>query len=241
MPRSKEALARRAAKRSVPVTQQMKADSVKRRKLNNSNDNFAHDKAKMQEAGAWTCPTCGNNNFASRRRCNSKMCDTERPTEATKAAEAANKGQRIVPRHLPMMAGKWPEQKSKEGIEFQQYLRKCYRGEDGFDPTDLTVEESKRAKVLVERDQRKNDKKEKNKARRGKMTERKIQKEDMKQKMKRAVEATTAKRRKKKDSPEAVAEKKHTEESSSSCPSSSSSSSSSIMSSDSDSSSSDSD
>ena len=34
---------------------------------------------RMREEGAWKCPSCGNENFASRNWCNSKTCNERRP------------------------------------------------------------------------------------------------------------------------------------------------------------------
>jgi len=93
MARSEEALARRAEKRKNTVTEQKNIDLddvKKRQKLevnnydeqlqrhhNNINNN---DDNPLKEVGAWKCPSCKNENFASRRFCNSKMCDERRPS-----------------------------------------------------------------------------------------------------------------------------------------------------------------
>jgi Zn-finger in Ran binding protein and others len=45
--------------------------------LNNSNE--THELDPLREPGAWKCPGCGNENFASRNWCNSKTCDQRRP------------------------------------------------------------------------------------------------------------------------------------------------------------------
>ena len=50
--------------------------------------------------------------------------------------------------------------KSKDGLEFQQYLRNAYKGEGDLNREMLSEEEANRAKILVDRDERKRLKKE---------------------------------------------------------------------------------
>lgn len=89
MARSEEALQRRAEKRQRTVEEQRKIDleNHKRQKVQQNNtppppkqqqeENTGGD--PMKEIGAWKCPQCHNENFASRRWCNSKTCNEPRP------------------------------------------------------------------------------------------------------------------------------------------------------------------
>lgn len=170
MARSAEALARRAAKRKVSVTTQRSNDAKKPKQKANDTRNFnesdryqalvaspdtAAYNSALTEAGSWVCSRCGNNNFASRRVCNSKTCDEKSPHRQQQ--------KKLAPAHLPSMKGKWAAQKDKQGVEWQQHLRRCYRGEEGCDMTSLSEEEKARAKILVERDERRAKKKVKQK------------------------------------------------------------------------------
>lgn len=107
MARSEDAIRRRALKRQRTEEEQrnidrkdMEAAKRKKRKdemtaagnsnggnsvvniVDNNNENSERNDAvedPMREVGAWKCPGCGNENFASRNWCNSKMCDERRP------------------------------------------------------------------------------------------------------------------------------------------------------------------
>ena len=96
MARSEEALQRRAAKRQRTVEEQRIIDleNLKRQKLQQKNNTPSSSNAfpqqqqrqgdnsggdPMKESGAWKCPQCNNENFASRRWCNSKTCNEPRP------------------------------------------------------------------------------------------------------------------------------------------------------------------
>eukprot|EP00934_Nitzschia_sp_Nitz4_P007130 Nitzschia sp. Nitz4//scaffold67_size101165//59310//60278//NITZ4_004531-RA/size101165-processed-gene-0.42-mRNA-1//1//CDS//3329556480//7120//frame0 len=87
MVRSEEAIKRRASKRQRTEEEQRIAE---RRDLNKAKNRRTQRESTteaaaftendpMKEAGAWTCPGCGNNNFASRNWCNSKTCNEARP------------------------------------------------------------------------------------------------------------------------------------------------------------------
>ena len=86
MARSEEALQRRALKRQRTLDEQRR---VERQAMEKAKEKSMLEKKKandsaigedpMKEGGAWTCPKCGNENFASRNWCNSKTCDQARP------------------------------------------------------------------------------------------------------------------------------------------------------------------
>jgi hypothetical protein len=84
MARSEDAIRRRALKRERTEEEQRKIDlkdmdiaSKRRKEKKQVNDDNPDD--PLKEAGAWKCPGCGNENFASRHWCNSKTCDERRP------------------------------------------------------------------------------------------------------------------------------------------------------------------
>lgn len=94
MPRSDEAIRRRALKRQRTEGEQRQVDrkdmaQLKRRKQqqdtpSNNDAEAANQQGStvidpMKEDGAWTCRSCGNGNFASRNWCNSKTCHERRP------------------------------------------------------------------------------------------------------------------------------------------------------------------
>lgn len=133
MARSEEALARRADKRKKTVTEQKNIDleDVKKRQKieinkagNNSNNdgeqqqrhhnnNNNYDDNPLKEVGAWKCSSCKNENFASRRFCNSKMCDERRPSNipSTSYSTATTNNKR-------------PSSRPPNPTNFQQYNRR---------------------------------------------------------------------------------------------------------------------
>eukprot|EP00978_Attheya_sp_CCMP212_P025282 scaffold80964_cov57-Attheya_sp.AAC.4 len=110
----------------------------------------------LDEPGAWKCPGCSNHNFASRHECRSTTCDEKRPLGVFVPPR------RIQPkptRHDPVTSKKesWGEQAGKDKILHNQELRQRYleKGAEGMSEEDIV-----RAKLLIERDERKKTKKE---------------------------------------------------------------------------------
>mmetsp|Transcript_5488 Transcript_5488/g.8367 ORF Transcript_5488/g.8367 Transcript_5488/m.8367 type:complete len:253 (-) Transcript_5488:235-993(-) len=108
----------------------------------------------LDEPGAWLCSKCGNHNFASRNSCHSKTCDEKRPDGVFVPPRQKKK----PVRHDPATSRKheWGEQADEDKIARNQFLRKQYleTGGDG-----MTEEDISRAKLLLERDARKKQKK----------------------------------------------------------------------------------
>ena len=133
MPRSQEALTRRAKKRGLDLATQQNSDRPQPKKPKiliapsssnsspptpNGSNAPAKNSAtltmkksidKMKEPGAWICTSCGNNNFASRKKCNSKTCSERQPSSLSSSPKLKYTS------HLPSMATKWPKQKDMEG------------------------------------------------------------------------------------------------------------------------------
>jgi hypothetical protein len=149
---------------------------------NSNNNNNNYDDEALKEQGAWICTKCQNSNFASRKYCNSKTCDERRPYQIFREQQqqqqnaSDNGSQRRRPnpssssrtkpstnkpreRHDEATSKKlaWSKQADRKTLTKNQELRKLYvesngTGE-GMDPEDF-----KRAKILIERDQRKQEK-----------------------------------------------------------------------------------
>jgi len=148
----------------------------------------------LKEPGSWICKGCNNHNFASRHVCHSKTCDERRPAgvhvpprfqfpastyrrdppastyrrdptvRLTSGLPTLNPKSRHDPTTSKTM--KWAEQASTETLEKNQDLRKRYmetKGE-GMEEADVA-----RAKLLLERDERKKQKKELRKKGKGRM------------------------------------------------------------------------
>ena len=111
MARSEEAIKRRALKRQRTEEEQRQAERRDLEKRQRKEQSVAHPKSPqsdslqsantktvpddklpptqapnnhedpLKEPGAWKCPKCGNENFASRNWCNSRTCDEARPYE----------------------------------------------------------------------------------------------------------------------------------------------------------------
>ena len=180
MARSADALQRRAEKRSRTVEEQQKVDSNAAKKLKKETEKGKEVNAALTEPGAWKCPSCGNQNFASRYICNSKTCDETKPESAIRESQASRNSRssgalgpsswttKFSPRpdkkprrHDPETSKviDWTKpQASTSQIEQNQLLRQRLRDKD---PT-LTGEDLERAQILVARDERKQQKKKKN-------------------------------------------------------------------------------
>lgn len=124
----------------------------------------------LQEPGAWKCPSCENQNFASRHKCRSATCNTKRPLGVfvpPKFKSGDGDGEKKE-------STKWPAQAGEERIQHNEYLRKRYletmggeSGDAGASSEGMSEEDIARAKLLIERDERKKLQKEvknKNKA-----------------------------------------------------------------------------
>lgn len=118
----------------------------------------------LNEPGSWICPGCKNHNFASRNACHSKTCDEKRPAGIPVPPRFQHPTAK--PRHDPDTSKtmKWAEQASTDTVENNQALRKRYKetGGEGMTQADVT-----RAKLLLERDERKKQKKELKKKKKG--------------------------------------------------------------------------
>lgn len=143
----------------------------------------------MKENGAWICSQCKNSNFASRRHCNSKTCDQTRPFQPMRENDRRNSGPSSSSRNngrssAPRSSGQdrmrrkpppskinkpadrhdestskklvWSKQANSRELSKNQELRQRYRetGGEGMDAKD-----SERAKLLIARDERKQEKK----------------------------------------------------------------------------------
>lgn len=104
--------------------------------------------ALLKDPGAWTCPVCRNENFASRRVCRSNTCHEKRPSHVVVPPKKF-----IQNPSRPEM--KWAKQASAVQISANETLRKRFLDGD----TDLTEQEVERAKILRARDERKRKKK----------------------------------------------------------------------------------
>lgn len=146
------------------------------------------------EPGAWTCPKCHNFNFASRRTCHSKTCDETRPAAATAAYyNSSNNNSATLfhqrrqpsfgkPRHDPATSKVVPwtaPPATKEQLEKNRELRQRYLDATAaIDKTTLaqdaptntsttmTSEEIERARILVARDERKEQRRQEKRDRR---------------------------------------------------------------------------
>ena len=112
----------------------------------------------LTEAGSWTCPSCNNHNYASRSKCNSKTCNTYRPSGggtvvmgqgSSKTSSAGIRKPAAPPEPLKKLV--WPEQAGPERIAYNEELRARYKA----DPAILSEEETERAETLLARDERK--------------------------------------------------------------------------------------
>lgn len=119
----------------------------------------------LSEPGAWICVGCGNHNFASRHACHSKTCDRTRPAGVPvppryrhpaprDGAHASTKDRRHDPSTSKTL--QWAKQAGTETLEKNQDLRQRYRetGGEGMEEGDAA-----RARLLLERDARKKQKK----------------------------------------------------------------------------------
>jgi hypothetical protein len=115
----------------------------------------------MTEPGAWDCPSCGFQNYASRDKCFSRSCGQPRPgsssnTTNSVSKSSANSSKRK--RHDPETSKQlvWSKQADATILTKNQELRERYRTTSG---EGMTQEEIDRAKILVARDQRKRQQK----------------------------------------------------------------------------------
>lgn len=143
----------------------------------------------LKEPGSWICKGCNNHNYASKHVCHSKTCDEKRPAgsyvppkyqrfQQFQRPATSRRDPAIRPtitrtpkssglptltskksRHDPATSKtmKWGEQASTVTLDKNQDLRKQYMetGGEGMEEADVA-----RAKLLLERDERKKQKKE---------------------------------------------------------------------------------
>jgi hypothetical protein len=124
---------------------------------NHPSDKSSRD--PLQEGGAWKCPQCDNQNFASRNVCNSKTCDQQRPDHIV-VPPRQNKPK---PRHDEGTSKtlNWGKQADKKTLADNQGLRKQFLETGG---KGMSEEDVERAKVLITRDERRKQKIEQRKA-----------------------------------------------------------------------------
>jgi hypothetical protein len=114
----------------------------------------------FDEEGAWTCPSCQFQNFASRERCKGFQCNEKRPTG--NGQSAANNGTSNSSRRLPrhdLETSKvvvWSKQADASTLNKNQQLRRKYQETNG---EGMSVDDIERAKILIARDDRKRQKK----------------------------------------------------------------------------------
>jgi len=210
MPRSEEAIHRRAAKRQRTVEEQRVFDlkdmrTAENNKKKKGNEENHHAKQEghvskgststpskptkivlnesendpLKEPGAWKCLSCGNENFASRNWCNSKTCNERRPADSfpavsgwhTKTHSTAKpfrhqqqqqqQPERRIPRHDPQTSKVvvWSKQADRTMMNKNQELRRLYLETNG---EGMSTDDVERAKILIARDERKQQKKRKN-------------------------------------------------------------------------------
>ena len=127
----------------------------------------------LQEPGSWICHSCGNHNFPSRRFCYSKACDVRRPghldqthqqgnnrsTSYARPGRNSNRGEKKTKnqkpqRHDPETSKQldWAPNAPRDAINKNMELRKRYQETNG---EGMTPEDIARAKLLLERDERK--------------------------------------------------------------------------------------
>jgi hypothetical protein len=99
--------------------------------------------ANQNEGEEWECTKCGSSNFGHRGTCHTPECRTKRKDVIDKSWCD------------PEIAAKWGQQAPPERIESNQKLREMYKE----DPSSLSEDDQARAKVLLERDERKKQKK----------------------------------------------------------------------------------
>ncbi len=104
----------------------------------------------LDEEGAWICASCQYSNFASRDVCNGPSCDEQRPGGVRKSKP----GQRHDPETSKPLV--WSKQADPETLSKNQLLRQRYQETEG---EGMSEDEINRAKILIERDQRKQQKK----------------------------------------------------------------------------------
>ena len=107
--------------------------------------------AVMQEQGAWICPGCKNENYASRQTCHSKTCNERRPAVATQSAPKAPAPKNLKPSKETAPATETQPKKkklSKEGrkrererlgLGIPEPTKKKQRGDDPTDGIDLSA------------------------------------------------------------------------------------------------------
>ena len=122
----------------------------------------------------WICGGCGNNNFLQREGCNTHGCEQRRPADAAGVSKA---GPNFKQRRLNKAGEKtkgdggfgvgelvWSEQAGPERIEYNMKVKVMYKETKG---EGMKEEDVQRARVLIERDERKAAKKEKKVGKKG--------------------------------------------------------------------------
>ena len=109
----------------------------------------------MTEPGAWTCPSCSYQNYASRDQCFNRSCRQSRP-EGSSVSKSASSNKRK--RHDPATSKQlvWSQQADAKTLTKNQELRERYRATNG---EGMSQEDAERAKILITRDERKRQKK----------------------------------------------------------------------------------
>jgi hypothetical protein len=148
------------------ITKAAKLYDIRRPMAEKSDETNSESYNPLDEPGSWVCHRCSNHNFPSRNICHSKTCQERRPCGIMKPSKVIkiDKKRKNVMRHDPKTSKKlkWAEQADASKIAENQELRKRYSesGGEGMAQADII-----RAKTLLERDERKRQKKEMNKRR----------------------------------------------------------------------------
>lgn len=115
----------------------------------------------FHEEGAWNCPKCQFQNFASRERCKGFQCQERRRATTDGSSSITNVGGSTSSRHSrhdpetsKMLV--WSKQADSNTLNKNQELRKKYLEKNGGE--DMSPEDIERAKILIARDERKRQK-----------------------------------------------------------------------------------
>lgn len=181
MTRSQESLKRRAAKRSVSLPEQKAKDWPSSKKSKSSGSNSVGQSShhsistglrhsavtKPPIKSDWKCEKCNNINFMTRDSCN--RCGVLRLLKAQSKESVVKKQETtssvVIKKKATIKCDKnsseWPDLPSEEKLAENQRLRQLLLAEVESDtPSSLTDEERERARILLQRSERKKKKKE---------------------------------------------------------------------------------
>ncbi|KAL3907138.1 MAG: hypothetical protein SGILL_008992 [Bacillariaceae sp.] len=133
------------------------------RKPRTPSENF-RQRSLMTEPGAWDCPSCGFQNYASRDICFNRSCRASGPGSSgmnkSSSSSSSNNNNNKRNRHDPETSKTlvWSKQADSTTLTKNQELRGRYHTTGG---EGMTEEEIERAKILIARDARKKQKRSK--------------------------------------------------------------------------------